>query len=294
MLWRQLPHVTAKLAAMVCIAAAAFSVPAARADTTAGLNDFQAGRFAEALVEWQQSADAGDANGALYIGVLYDTGEGVPQDYITALRWYERAANDGSAAASFNVGVLYDVGLGVLQDRRQAAFWYKRAAERGFGRASYNLALLYNSGGGVPRDRALAGKLFSAAAHQGISAARPHLPREQSQPASRGQLQDVAMRDFQLAQNILLGRGVNAAAKAVVLFRRSAEQGNPLAEYDLGYCYEHGIGTQPDLDAAGEWYRRAAAHTDGVLRDNALKGIQNVDATRTAQGERQLAPPPVN
>lgn len=262
----------------VCIAATLFWPLAVRADTIAGLHDFQDGRFAEALQQWKQSADAGDARGALYIGVMYDTGQGVPQNYAMALEWYRRAAEAGNAAAAFNVGVYYDSGLGVAQDRTQAAGWYERAAAQGFARANYNLALLYTAGDGVPRDRARATKLFTAAAHQGISAAWAHVGSQTPRNAPSKDAQDVATREFQLAQTLLLERGAGAATKAVALFRRAAEQGDPLAQYDLGYCYEHGIGVARDLSAAGDWYRRAAAHANDILRVNALNGIRNVNA----------------
>ena len=65
------------------------SIPARRrpntADIDAGLSDFRQGRFAEALQDWSKAAAAGDARGYLYIGVLYDTGLGVPQDYRQAM-----------------------------------------------------------------------------------------------------------------------------------------------------------------------------------------------------------------
>lgn len=266
----------------VCMAATLCWPMAVWADTTAGLHDFEAGRFAEAMQQWKQSADAGDARGALYIGVMYDTGQGVPQNYTMALEWYRRAAEAGNAAAAFNVGVYYDSGLGVAKDRAQAANWYERAAARGFARANYNLALLYTAGDGVPRDDARANKLFTAAARQGISAAWSHVERQTPRTSSPKETQDVATREFQQAQTLLLERGTGAAAKAVALFRRAADQGDPLAQYDLGYCYEHGIGVARDLAVAGEWYRRAAAHANDILRVNALNGIRNVNAALAA------------
>ena len=38
------------------------------------------------------------------IGLLYDNGQGVPQDYVQAREWYEKAVAAGNAAAMTNIG----------------------------------------------------------------------------------------------------------------------------------------------------------------------------------------------
>ena len=137
----------AALALMFCVASDA-------GHTSQGLAEFKQGRFAEAFQEWSSAAEAGDARGALYVGVLYDTGLGVPQDYNQAMAWYRRASDAGSPAGAFNVGVLYDAGIGVGKDPAQAAAWYSLAAKRGFGRAEYNLGMLYETGEAASRSSA--------------------------------------------------------------------------------------------------------------------------------------------
>ena len=240
-----------------------------RADTNSGLDDFRNGRFAEAFEAWQAAAAAGDANGALFAGVLSDTGEGVTQDYDQALTFYRRAAELGSAAGAFNVGVMYDAGRGVAPDPQQAAIWYARAAAKGFPRAEYNLALLYEAGTGVPRDRAAAIAFYTKAAAHGIPAARMHLRQlGQTFAGPVRPVEDVAMRDFHRAQQLLLARGPAEASHAAELFHSAADQHNALAEYDLGYCYEHGARRRP-RPGAGLWlvsprphrqHRRLPAH----------------------------------
>ena len=41
------------------------------------------------------AADQGDAKAQYSLGVMYDQGEGVPQDYAEAVKWYRLAANRG-------------------------------------------------------------------------------------------------------------------------------------------------------------------------------------------------------
>jgi TPR repeat protein len=37
------------------------------------------------------------------------------------------------------------------------------------------------------------------------------------------------------------------------------EQGNPIAQYSLGRCFEKGNGVEQNMETAVEWYRKAAA-----------------------------------
>jgi len=47
---------------------------------------------------------------------------------------------------------------------------------------------------------------------------------------------------------------------AVQWYRKSAEQGFPGGELNLGVCYEKGLGVNKDLGEAFKWYRKAADH----------------------------------
>ena len=49
------------------------------------------------------AAEQGDAEAQFSLGVMYDFGEGVPQNDTEAVRWYRMAAEQG-AAAQFNLG----------------------------------------------------------------------------------------------------------------------------------------------------------------------------------------------
>ena len=255
----------------------------ARADERPGLDAYEAGRFAEAVQSWQAAALAGDAKAALYLGAAYDTGMGVAQDYGQALAWYQRAAEAGSAVGMFNAGVMYDAGRGVAQDPTQAAAWYGRAAAQGFGRAEYNLALMNEAGSGVPQNRDRAIQLYEAAAGHGIAAARMHLAQLGVVVANRSVPQvrradDGGMQAFQQAQQLFLARDPVTSQRAAVLFRQAADQGNPLAQYDLGYCYEHGIGVSADMAEAIRWFRLAAEKApNATMRGLAEAGV--VDAT---------------
>ena len=55
-------------------------------------------------------AEQGDAEAQNNLGVMYATGEGVPEDDAEAVRWYRLAAEQGYAVAQFNLGNMYEIG----------------------------------------------------------------------------------------------------------------------------------------------------------------------------------------
>ena len=130
------------------------------------------GRTPDAITEIRRQAEQGDADAQFSLGVMYDTGEGVPQDYGEALRWYRLSANQGYANAQYNLGNMYRNGEGVSQDDGEAARWYRLAADQGHAGAQYNLALMYGTGRGVPQDYVAAHMWANLAADQGHENAR--------------------------------------------------------------------------------------------------------------------------
>ena len=78
---------------------------------------------------------------------MYDNGQGVPQDYAEAMKWYRLAAEQGHAKAQHNLGIMYDNGNGVPQDYAEAVKWYRPAAEQGQVDAQNNLG--YRGGRGI-------------------------------------------------------------------------------------------------------------------------------------------------
>lgn len=100
----------------------------------------------------RMAADEGEALAQCNLGNVYYLGEGTPQDYAAAAKWYRLAAEQGNASAQNNLGVMHDEGEGVPQDDREAVKWYRKAAEQGNASAQYNLGVMYDLGEGVPKD----------------------------------------------------------------------------------------------------------------------------------------------
>ena len=55
---------------------------------------------------------------------------------------------------------------------------------------------------------------------------------------------------------------VQDAAFAAVWYAKAAAQGDAAAQYNLGFCYEHGTGVARDASLALSWYRKARAQGD--------------------------------
>ena len=73
--------------------------PAFSADFQKGLTTHKSGDYATALREWTPLAKQGDATAQNNLGLMYGEGQGVPQDYKTAHKWYRLAAEQGNASA---------------------------------------------------------------------------------------------------------------------------------------------------------------------------------------------------
>jgi TPR repeat protein len=58
------------------------------ADFQKGFDAYDRGDYATALKEWTPLVEQGDALVQSNLGVMYDTGRGVPQDYKTTRKWY--------------------------------------------------------------------------------------------------------------------------------------------------------------------------------------------------------------
>ena len=83
------------------------------ADFDKGLTAAQSGDFATALKEWKPLAEQGHAKAQYNLGVMYERGDGVPQDHKEAVRLYRLAAEQGNAKAQFNLRFMYRNGKGI-------------------------------------------------------------------------------------------------------------------------------------------------------------------------------------
>jgi len=114
-----------------------------------------------------RAAEKGVPEAQFWLGVAFDQRLwfGVTDEQ-EALKWFRKAAEQGNPDAEATLGMDYEWGEGVKQDYGKAAYWYRRAAEHvpnlgGAGQGRNHLGLLYADGKGVPKDYVQAYMWFS-------------------------------------------------------------------------------------------------------------------------------------
>jgi uncharacterized protein len=148
---------------------------------------YQKGDYATTLQILRPLAEQGDASAQTALGVIYEHGQGVPQDFIRAVIWYGEAAYQADPDAQSNLGTMYANGWGVAQDYAQAVVMYRQAGERGNAGAQSNLGLMYEHGQGVPQDYVSAHMWLNLAAVSQASdpAARDQAAKERDMLAAK-------------------------------------------------------------------------------------------------------------
>ena len=92
---------------------------------------FEQGKYEQAYKQWQPLAEQGDANAQNFIAIQNYLGLGVSRNYKIAKEWFEKAAINGLADAQYNLGVMYENGEYVEIDYVTAYMWFFIADKNG-------------------------------------------------------------------------------------------------------------------------------------------------------------------
>jgi uncharacterized protein len=93
-----------------------------------GVSAFNRQDYASASQIFIPLAERGEPSAQAYLGFMFETGRGVPQNYTEAAMWYRRAAEQGDSLAQYSLGLLYDRGFGVPRDIVEANKWLNLSA----------------------------------------------------------------------------------------------------------------------------------------------------------------------
>ena len=150
---------------IVCVAL--FAGLPAFADFQKGFDAWSNGNYETAVRELKPLAKQGSGSAQLLLGLMYYNGQGTPQDYSEAAKWWRLSAEQGVGAAQSHLGLMYKNGHGVPQDYNEAIKWYRLSAEIGYAPAQFNLGVSYYRGQGVSQNYVLAHMWFNLAASKG-------------------------------------------------------------------------------------------------------------------------------
>ena len=192
---------------------------------------------------FERAAEKGHKRAQLNLGTLYLRGQGVPRDLIQARAWLEKAATNGDPYALYALGRAMSESLGPANaDRVRAADLYRQAAEKGHPLAALRYGLALSDGSGVKRDTAAAQRWLVHAQTSGV----PEAALALADMAAR----TTASRDKATNEKIL--------RLAITWLEVAANAGVPSAQFKLANAYYAGAGIARDLSQAQLWYGRAA------------------------------------
>lgn len=217
----------------------------------------------EEVRRMHEAAVRGDAAAEYRLGMMYDSGTGVPHDPAKAVEWLQKAAEQGHAGAASHLGFLYCTGAAGRADNGLAVKWFRRAADRGSGNGMAFLGRMYLDGRGVTRDPGEAVRWFL-----------------------KGASKDDVTAEYELGLMYRDGNGVGQDwSEAVKWFRKAAAHGHPDAERNLAEAYRRGLGVAQSSAEAGRWQGLADSHMSGIVRSLRQNGSRPGSAA-AEKGER--------
>jgi uncharacterized protein len=88
--------------------------------------------YTTAVTWYRKAADQRHPGAQWSLGTMYQDGLGdVPRAFEAAASWYRKAADQGHVLAQSDLGTVYAKGQGVPQDYVSALMWYSLAAAKG-------------------------------------------------------------------------------------------------------------------------------------------------------------------
>jgi TPR repeat protein len=103
-----------------------FAAPVSADDLNDGFVKLSEDKPEEAIKLWAPLAESGDKVAQASLGLLYQTGQGVPQDQLRAVQLFKRSARQGYPFAFTALANSYYEGLGVQKSSKKALHWSLR------------------------------------------------------------------------------------------------------------------------------------------------------------------------
>ncbi|MCD6027034.1 MAG: Sel1 domain protein repeat-containing protein [Solimicrobium sp.] len=217
------------------------------------------------------------------LGDLFQQGHGVEKNVEFAIFYYREGAKRGSASACNNLGKLYLYGLGVEQNFQTAKLCFEEAVRSDYADAYNNIGIIHEYGYGVSKDTKQAMNYYRAAFQNGCSIAQSNFERlqisddrevrlqresEQGQKKQQ-QIKPEAVKREKIAESAVQSSKdtINLVLKlieqkkfseALPVLQKLANEGRPVAQYQLGRLFYYGVAVAQNFERAIGWFYKAA------------------------------------
>ncbi len=231
----------------------------------------------ELLHKLRVCAEYGDKRCQNQLGIWYNCGVVVPQDYLLAFEWYSKSAEQGYMSALSNLGYLYLKGKGVERDISKAVELFTKGVENNHAGCLYKLGQLYHNGDGVEKNMEKAFSLLYRASELGYAPAKyllfecycNGLGTSKNEKSALKMLKGAVKLNhprscYMMAELYTTGKLVEKnEQKAFRLFKKSAELGYSEAQTKMGEIYRTGsFGKEESPKESFKWYLKAANQGD--------------------------------
>lgn len=222
-----------------------------------------------AIMLFQAAADKDYTPAINQLADFYLNGAWVEENPEKAFAMYEKLAGKDDAYALYMVGVCYYQGYGTDYNEGKGLTNLEKASSKGLKDAKTYLAGIYSNKDSHLFDSQKALKIY----------------REM---AESGEVADIDNLAFYL---VTLEPSEENDREAVELWKKGAEKDDANSIYNLGWSAENGRGVEADIEAAKEYYQRAAA----LGNENAIKAIDRLTPKQfmvgghTYQGKTKFA-----
>ena len=244
-----------------------------------GFNFEYCGNYKKAAKSYEISAKLGNSNARCALGILYEEGKGVRQDYSRAIELYTLAESQGHKLACARLGLCYYYGRGVGRDIGKAteyllkydrldAYCSEAKDAIDFCRKARENRAATNPAEPVKVQEQTTPNVFDTPAYVNI---KPYIKSEEENKAPSPETTEpdpITQQDakklfeiFDMATRYYEGEGVEKdCEKAAKLFALLAKLGISEAEYNLSVCYQTGSGVPKSEAKAIELLTRSADH----------------------------------
>jgi len=212
-----------------------------------GLKAYKNKNYSHAFRIFKKNANKGDADAALYLGVMYNEGTSPSIDNNKALKWFKFSAENGNAIAPFEYGTLISKGATTKRNKVVAKIWYDRGMDK-----LDELKELAWSGNDFAA--IVLSLLFNDSFHQEIS--KPELSFFWvERAANNGHPQGT----YHLAYSYIMGIGTpKDRGQAIKLFYESAESGFAWSQETMAAVCNGDA--PPKLGCDKNWLEEASNH----------------------------------